>query len=129
MTELVCLHHEEGVAIDGRQLALLIEEMGANGAERMINAATRELAARLAEMKFKYETGEILGMGRDSKRMARIASEMGMTSFALVASDVQLCAARGDMVGCAATWARLVRVANESLDQITGLASYSGRGA
>ncbi|WP_114965770.1 hypothetical protein [Alkalilacustris brevis] len=129
MTNVVGLSHEEGVIIDDVPLVRLVEVMGEGAAENVVNAAMREMSHRMAQMEQLYQAGEAFSLGRDARRLARIGNEIGMTSLSLVARDVQRCAARGDMIAFSATWSRLIRIADRSLDAIYGLAGCSGQGS
>lgn len=128
MTNVVGLCHEEGVIIDDVPLVRLVEDMGEDAAENVVNAAVREMSLRMAQMEQLYEAGETFNLSRDARRLARIGSEIGMTSLSLVARDVQRCAARGDMIAFSATWSRLIRIADRSLDAIYGLGDCSHQG-
>jgi len=123
MENVVPLCHDEGVRVDAGRLAALVADLGEARAEGMVSRAMEEMALRLAQMEQHYVDGDTSVICRDARRLAQIAADVGMTSFARVVSDVQLCAARGDMVGFSATWARLARIGDRSLNEIWDIAA------
>jgi hypothetical protein len=126
MSNVVRLRHEESVGVDVTRLAGLAAEMGEAGAEGVVVRAMQEMASRLSHMERQYIHGNTVVISRDACRLARIAAEFGMTGMARVAGDVHRCAGRGDMVAFAATWARLLRIGDESLNTLWRMADGSG---
>lgn len=118
MGHLVALDHEEGVRLDAVRLVKLVTELGDRGAETMVSNTMEAMALLLAEMEEQYESGDTWQIGRSARRLARLAEAVGMTTLARVAGDVETCAGRSDMVAFAATWSRLLRIAERSLTAI-----------
>lgn len=121
MSHVVALSHEEGVRLDAARLVSLVTELGDRGAETVVSRAMEAMALILADMEEHYCAGETRVICRSARQLAQLASEVGMTSLARVAADVDLCAGRGDMVAFAATWSRLQRIADRSLTAIWDL--------
>ena len=126
MGHVVALNHEEGVRLDAARLVALVTELGDSAAESVVARAMEEMAVRLAEMEEHYREGDTRVICRSARTLARLAAEVGMTTLARVAADVNTCAGRGDMVAFAATWARLLRIADRSLTAIWELHGTTG---
>jgi hypothetical protein len=118
MNHVEALRHEEGVRLDAARLVALVSQYGDGGAAGVVSRAMEDMAECLARMEAHYREGETRVICRNARRLAALASEVGMTSLARVAADVNTCAGRGDMVAFAATWARLQRIADRSLSAI-----------
>ncbi len=118
MNHVEALRHEEGVRVDAARLVSLVSRYGDGGAAGVVSRAMEDMADCLARMEQHYREGETRVICRSARRLSALAAEVGMTSLARVAADVNICAGRGDMVGFAATWARLQRIADRSLSAI-----------
>lgn len=126
MSHVVALSHEEGVRLDAARLVALVTDLGDRAAENLVARAMEEMALRLAEMETQYCEGATRDICRNARALSRLAGEVGMTTLARVARDVNTCAGRGDMVGFAATWARLLRIADRSLTAIWDIQGTTG---
>ena len=109
------LAFEESVRLDPRPLEALHEDIGADAAEAVLRRAMRELAVRLARIEAREGIETMADLARAARGIVGIASEMGMTTLARVASDVVDCAGRCDAPAAAATAARLGRIGDGSL--------------
>lgn len=121
MARVVALKHDEGVRLDAACLVGLVTRMGDRCAEQVVAESLDEMALCLARMELHYGEGEMSAICRRTRKLGRLASEVGMVSLSRVAEDVGACAARGDMVAFAATWSRLQRIADRSLGAIFAL--------
>lgn len=121
MSRVVALQHKEGVRLDAARLVGLVTDLGAGPAEAAIARAMEDMALCLAQMERHYQDGNTRAVCHDAHTLAWRAAEVGMTSLSRVATDVHDCAARGDMVAFAATWARLDRIAERSLSAVWDL--------
>lgn len=126
MGDVVSLCHDEGVRLDAARLGALVAELGEGPAENVVTRAMEEMATQLADMERHYREGDTRVICRSARYLSRLASEVGMTTLARVAADVNTCACRGDMVAFAATWARLLRIADRSLSEIWDLQGSAG---
>ena len=126
MGHVVALSHEEGVRLDAARLVTLVTELGERAAEGVVSRAMEEMALHLAEMERHYREGDTRVICRSARALSRLAGEVGMTTLARVAADVNTCAGRGDMVAFGATWARLLRIADRSLSAIWDLQGSTG---
>ncbi len=125
MADMAVLRHEEGVRLDPDRLMALYEDLGEAGAENVVSRAMEELSHRMAEMQRQYQRLEIEAFCRNARSLGRVAVQVGMTSLARVAQDVADCAATGDAVALAATWARLSRLSDQSLVAVCDLQDMS----
>ncbi len=109
------LEFEERVALDPRPIEALNDDMGADAAEAVLKRAMRELAARLSRIEMREGIETMADLAQAARGIVGIASEVGMTTLAAVASDVAETAARCDVPAAAATAARLARIGDHSL--------------
>lgn len=121
MGHVVGLVHEEGVRLDGARLVGLVTRMGDGGAEAHVADALDRMEQAMMRIEGLYADADMPAIRRQAGALATLATEVGMTSLARVAADVEVCAARGDMVAFAATTARLRRVAARSLGAMGAL--------
>ena len=121
MAKLAVLHHEEGVRLNPDRLVALYEELGENGAERVVARAMRELNARLVELQGRAESDDSAALIRSARLLAKVADQIGMSTFARVAADVVAATEANDAVAQAATLARLHRIGDRSLNAVWDL--------
>lgn len=115
----------EPVHMDRRRLALLCTGLGAQGARQAVFRAMDELTNRLNATQSVLAGGDLTTTAKAARGMIGIADELGLVSFAQIASDVARCAARRDPVATGATMARLLRVGDGSMAQIWDLRDLS----
>ncbi len=126
--QMFCMATEEdGVPFDPEQLELLWGEMGEDRAEAFVREALSDLAAKIGTMAAHYDRGEWRAMQGRAAGFARLADRVGMTRIAGVARDVSICAARGDRIALAATWARLDRLCTATLRDSPTVPAPRGR--
>lgn len=121
MANLAVLHHEEGVRLNPDCLVALYEELGEHGAEQVVARAMRELNARLMELQRHAGEGDLAALTRDARMLAKVAEQIGMTTFARVARDVIGATEAGNAVARAAILARLLRIGDRSLNAVWDL--------
>lgn len=121
MAKLAVLHHEEGVRVNPDCLVALYAELGEAGAERVVARAMEEMNARLSEMQRFADDGDLVGLMRSARIVVKMADQIGLTSFTMVALDVIAAAHAGDHAGQAATLARLLRIGDRSLNAVWDL--------
>lgn len=123
--EISALRHEEGVRLDPDRLGALYAELGHVAAEHVVCRAMEELAIRLTDMQRFAAAGDYEALRRSGRMLAKVAEQIGMTSFARVAASVCDCAARRDVAALGATMARLVRIGDRSLTAVWDLQDLS----
>lgn len=117
---------KERVRQDSEPIALMYRTMGAQAAEEVITRALGELALTMTGLAEQVrDDGELQGVARHLRRLQRMAEQLGLVSLSLVARDARLCLDRTDRVAFAAVWARLMRVAEESLTSDQGMIDQS----
>jgi hypothetical protein len=126
MGDVVILKHEEGVRMDGTRLAAILRARGPGAAEAALLARLNDMAVQIAQMERHYRAGRMVLVCRHARRLQHGAEDIGMRSFARVARDTRICAARGDVVAFTASWARLLRIHDRSLQAARALRGASG---
>ena len=121
MAVLAVLRHDEGVRLDPDRLVALYSELGESGAEQVLCKAMEELAARLTEIQRFADEGKAAALIRSARLLIKVAEQIGMLSFARVASDVVLATEADDFPAQSATLARLVRIGDRSLNAVWDL--------
>jgi len=120
MGKLTPLRPIEAVRLERARLDEIYDSVGESQAEEIICRAMEELATRLAAMDQAYQSGDWSLLGKGARALAAIAGQMGMTTMSRVASDVRLCAERGDAAALGAVLARLMRTSERSLTAVWG---------
>lgn len=126
MGDVVILKHEEGVRMDGTRLAAILRARGPGAAEAALLARLNDMAVQIAQMERHYRAGRMVLVCRHGRRLQHGAEDIGMRSFARVARDTRICAVRGDMVAFTASWARLLRIHERSLQAARAMRGASG---
>jgi hypothetical protein len=121
VAKLAVLHHEEGVRLNPDCLVSLYEELGEVGAEQVVARAMKDLNARLSEMQRHAEADDPDALVRSARLLVKVAEQIGMTTFAVVAADVIETTAACNPVAQAATLARLLRIGDRSLNAVWDL--------
>lgn len=109
------LRPEGAVRVDREKLDQLYGQLGHSGAEGVVTRAMEELAVRLAKVESSYKKGQLEDMQRAARSMVAISEQIGMVTFAQVASDVNNLAAEPDDAALAACVERLMRIGENSL--------------
>jgi hypothetical protein len=105
----------ETVEVDRERLDHLYLKLGRAGADSVVARAMEELAVRLGKVDSCYREGELDEVSRAARSMIAISEQIGMVTFALVASSVQALVARDDGAALAAAIERLIRTGENSL--------------
>lgn len=106
---------KECVRQDSEPIALMYRNMGTAAAEEVVSRALSELALTMADLARRVRAQDWPDLSRQSRRLQRMAEQLGMVSLGQVAGDLRECLERDDPVAFAAIWARLLRVAEGSL--------------
>ena len=109
------LNLAENVQIDADRLMLLLRELGAAGAERVVDRAVDEIAGRLLLIETSWASADFKTVGRTAQSLIAVADQIGMHLLAHVSCDVAGLAQSGDDSALAASVARLQRVGESSL--------------
>lgn len=107
---------QDRVEHDLGPVAVLYRDMGPQAAEQVVARALGELALTLAALGQQVKAQEYEGLARQLRRLIKLSEQLGLVSFAKVAQDARQVLERGDGTSFAAVWARLLRVAEQSLD-------------
>ncbi|WP_342772329.1 hypothetical protein [Pacificibacter maritimus] len=109
------LRPEGAVRVDKERLEQLYAQLGTSGADGVVSRAMEELAVRLAKVESSYRKGQFQELQRSARSMIAISEQIGMETFASVASDVHELACLDDSTALAATVERLLRIGENSL--------------
>lgn len=112
---VVRLRPKDRVTQDAEPIATIYRNLGAASAEQVVTRALTELAVTMAGLASLIREHQLADVDRQLRRLQRMGENLGMTSLALVAGDVRACLGRGDVTGFSAVWARLLRVAEQSM--------------
>lgn len=105
--------------MDMSRLKSLYDDLGAPAAQAVTSRALTEIGKRLEQMRAARSRADPLAFAGLARSLARLASQIGLTSLAQVARDTGTCASCGDAVAFAATWARLDRLAIRTLSTVS----------
>lgn len=119
---VTALMPHEVVRQDVEAIAAMYRNLGAPVAEQMVTRALGELALSMTRIAEKVRTRDLHDLARQFSRLGRLAKDMGLISLASIASDARICLERADGTAFSAVWARLMRVAEQSLSPQAGVA-------
>ncbi len=118
---VVAFRPKERVRQDSEPIALMYRNMGTTAAEQVVTRALAELAMAMTGLSDQVRSQDMSDLGRQLRRLQRMAEQLGLVSLGQVAGDVRLCLDKADPTAFAAVWARLLRVAECSLAAEKGL--------
>ena len=116
--QVTALQPAERVRLDADRLEALYIQLGARGAEDVVCRALEEIATRLSRAERDYRAARFAEMRKACRGLVGMADEVGMALMARVARDVTMAIDAGDGTALAATFARLLRIAERSLCEI-----------
>jgi len=93
-------------------------QLGPRAAEDVVCRAFEEISARLGRAERDFRAAHFADMRKGCRGLVGIAEEVGMPLMARVARDVTACIDAGDGTALGATFARLLRVADQALCEI-----------
>lgn len=100
---------------DLEQIATIYRSLGSASAEQVIARALGELAFAMSALADRIKAHELGDLLRRLKRLQQMAENLGLRTLAQVAVDLGHCLNRKDSTAFAAVWARLLRIAEQSL--------------
>ena len=115
MNNVVALRPKERVRQDGEPIATMYRNLGTASAEQVVARALGELALTMSGLANQVRDHELGDLIRQSRRLQRMAENLGLISLGLVAADLRVCLDSKDVTAFAAVWARLLRIAERSL--------------
>lgn len=118
MEQVTLLKQRESVRLDADRIEALYLQLGEANAEDVVCRALEELALRLGHAERCYRAAQLSCMRKCSRSLIAISEQIGMPLLARVADDVTQCIDTGDRNALAATFARLLRIAECSLCEI-----------
>ena len=124
--DVAVLRPRERVSMDPERMTALRAELGPDAAETLLSRATSELALLMAGMVRQYAEGDLRDFGRNLRSLGRMSDHVGMSGLGAAAAAVCDCLHRGDDTALAATWARLLRIAERALAAEWDLRGLSG---
>lgn len=123
--QVTLLEQQETVHLDSVRLEQLYVKLGEAGAEDVVCRALEELAVRLSHTERCYREKDWTAMRKSARSLIAIAEQIGMGKLARVAKDVTICIDLEDQIALAATLSRLLRVGEQSLNEIWDVQDYS----
>lgn len=121
MEHVLKIRWNEAVAVDQDRLGALYTQMGEAGADDVVCRAMEELALRLAHCNRLYAAQNWQDFRKCTRSLIAIADQIGMNVLSRVARDVTDCVDAQNPIAIAATLARLMRIADQSLTAIWDL--------
>jgi HPt (histidine-containing phosphotransfer) domain-containing protein len=106
---------------DMDHIASIYRNLGSQAAEQVVARALGELASMMATLAEKIAAHEMADLLRKLRRLDQMADNLGMVTLSVVAQDLSICLERGDATAFSAVWARLMRVADQTLSAGSGL--------
>jgi hypothetical protein len=120
MTNVVRLAPRDRLRQDAGPIAAIYRNLGVQAADQVVGRALAELAQATATAAHQLRDGLWDDLPRQLRRVERMATHLGMVTFATVAADLRACLDDGDPTALHAVWARLERAAERSLSAEDG---------
>lgn len=121
MATLAVLRHDEGIRVDAGRVAMIYAGRSRREAEEILQRGIEGLVARVARMQRHFDAADRPALVRSARFAVRMADQLGMASFGLVAQDLIRATEAQDGPAEAATLARLLRIVNRSVSAIHDL--------
>ncbi|MCA0273209.1 MAG: hypothetical protein LCH69_14275 [Proteobacteria bacterium] len=121
MATLAVLRHDEGIRVDAGRVAMIYAGRSRRDAEDILQRGIEGLVTRVIRMQQHYDAADRASLVRSARFAVRMADQLGMTSFGLVAEDLIRATEAEDEPAAAATLSRLLRIVNRSVSAIRDL--------
>jgi hypothetical protein len=115
MTNIVALRLKERVRQDVEPIATIYRNLGTSSAEGVVTRALGELALSMSGLASRVRAHQMGDLAHQLRRLGRMADNLGMVSLAAVSADLTMCLEREDSTAFTAVWARMLRIAEQSL--------------
>lgn len=115
MCGVTMLRPVEAICLDPARMAALCAEFGAAGADSLVARATGEMALLMSSLVAYSAEGAFDAFARGLRSFRRLADHVGMVGLSQAAAAVADSVAVGEATAIAATWARLLRLAERAL--------------
>jgi hypothetical protein len=115
MAEVTVLRPKDELRQNAEPVAAMYRDLGAMQAEQVVSRALGELALTMSLLAARVRARQLDELARQSRRLQRMAEQLGLESLGLVAVDLRQCLESDDTTAFSAVWARLLRVAERSL--------------
>lgn len=119
---VVALRPKERVRQSVEPIATIYRNLGTASAEQIVARALSELAMTMAGLAAQVRAHDLEDLSRRLRRLQRLADNIGLISLGKVAGDARNCLEAADSTAFTAVWARLLRVAEQSLTAEDGQA-------
>lgn len=113
--EVLRLMPHERVLLDSSRIEVLYAQLGGDEVQALVERAMNELCVVRGELSAQYAGRDLQGFSRNLRRLRRIGEHLGLPVIARVADDVAACLDAGNATALAATWARLMRTADQAI--------------
>ena len=121
MDHVLKIRLNETVKVDQDRLGALYAQLGEAAALDVVCRAMEELALRLSHCSRLHSAGHWDEMRKCTRSLIAISEQIGMLVLARVAGDVIETLDAGDLPATGATFARLLRIGEQSLTAIWDL--------
>lgn len=121
------LRCQDAFLMDPVPLISLFDEMGEPEAEALICRALEDIAQRLDRLQDSRSSGNFETVASPARRIAVIATQIGLTSIAVAADHVAVAACSQNGVALGATLARLERAFDAAVSEVWQFRQFDKR--
>jgi hypothetical protein len=100
---------------DPERIAMIYRSLGSAGAEQVIARALAELAFAMSALADRIKAHEFGDLVQRLKRLQHLAENLGLMTLAQGTIDLAHCFNHQDSTAFSAVWARLLRIAEQTL--------------
>lgn len=106
------------VLLNRERVVQLNRQLGEKAARDVVCRAVEDIALRLERINELGDLRHLREMRKCTRSLVSIADQIGLDTLTMVADDVLCCIDEDDAVALSATWARLMRIGQQSLNEI-----------
>lgn len=121
MEQVSILKHNEQVLLNHDRIVMLKRQLGERSAQEVLCRAVEEIALRLDHINDQFEHQNLPEMRKCTRSLLAIADQIGLDTLTMVTEDVLSCIDSRDPVAMTATFNRLLRIGQSSLNEIWGM--------
>jgi len=123
--ELFEIATREDAVLDTGRIVVLRQSLGDQRCREVVSEVVFHLTDRLGLLEAALDAGDAPEAQTLASRLASLSEQVGLSDFARVARDLDLCLAAGDPAATAAVGARLLRLGEDSLFSVILYADQS----
>ncbi|SHG89090.1 hypothetical protein [Cognatishimia maritima] len=112
------LFNNEPIQLESAKVLKLNKALGPKRSQIIVTNAMEDVAMRMSHSEALFQQGDWEGLGKAVRTIGKISGQIGMRSLSAVCDAASIALQNGDAPAIAATYARLLRVGDQSLSEL-----------